>query len=91
MLRILYVNFYQDGYWLEEMTATLARFSFHICLGLLAIVGCGGTVRQINRYYSDWWVIPSLLSKGLTKAILRGGFSFGIDSPFISNLRLSDI
>jgi hypothetical protein len=46
MLRILYVNFYQDGYWLEEMTATLARFSFHICLGLLAIVGCGGSVRQ---------------------------------------------
>jgi hypothetical protein len=67
MLRILYVNFYQDGYWLEEMTATLAWFSLHICLGLLAIVGCGGSVRQEALNTIARSAISYIVAKEVTK------------------------
>ncbi|MBU3621954.1 hypothetical protein [Polynucleobacter sp. CS-Odin-A6] len=35
--------------------------------------------RQVNRYYKGLWQYNSLVTKIVTKATLRGGFSFGIE------------
>ncbi len=46
----------------------------------------GLPLRQVNRYYKGWRQYNTLVTKIVTKAILRGGFSFGAAGPLSAEL-----
>ena len=49
--------------------------------GQFEFVSLSSRLRQVNRYYKGWRQYNTLVTKIVTKAILRGGFSLGADGP----------